>query len=35
VGAQFEEMATRVGLFFLVSLMIVAFYNDIARLMHS
>jgi regulator of sigma E protease len=35
VGAQFEAMATRVGLFFLVSLMIVAFYNDIARLMHS
>ncbi|ANJ66099.1 RIP metalloprotease RseP [Halothiobacillus diazotrophicus] len=34
-GPQFEAMATRVGLFFLVSLMIVAFYNDIARLMHS
>lgn len=35
VGPQFEAMATRVGLFFLVSLMVVAFYNDIARLMHS
>ena len=35
VGAQFEAMATRVGLFLLVSLMVVAFYNDIARLMHS
>lgn len=31
---QIEAVATRIGLFFLVSLMAVAFYNDIARLMH-
>lgn len=34
VGPVFEAMATKVGLFFLVSLMAVAFYNDISRLLH-
>lgn len=30
----FEAVATKVGLFFLVSLMALAFYNDISRLLH-
>ncbi|WP_407276483.1 RIP metalloprotease RseP [Halothiobacillus sp. DCM-1] len=34
VGPMFESLATKVGLFFLVSLMAVAFYNDISRLLH-
>ncbi len=34
VGPKVEEMATRIGLALLVGLMALAFYNDLARLMH-
>ncbi len=33
-GPAVEAVATKIGLFFLVSLMVVAFYNDISRLLH-
>jgi regulator of sigma E protease len=32
--AAMEAFATKIGLIFLVSLMAVAFYNDISRLLH-
>ncbi|MHB8919543.1 MAG: RIP metalloprotease RseP [Halothiobacillus sp.] len=32
--AAMEALATRLGLFFLVSLMAIAFYNDMSRLLH-